>query len=218
LNEKSIYAVHAALGLSVSDILLQGCQPIIVEGASDQHYFNAIKLYLIRNKKYAPNMELIFMPYGGVRGVPGVVSIVGGKDCELPIVILDDDGSGRAAKDKLQSGLYQHHTEAILGVGEFLNFENSEVEDLIPPTFMFRQIGRLFRDVEDESFEDVYIEGRPIIPQIETFASRYNIMLNKGWKVEVAKGVKQQLLKAKANDVSNDYISKWEALFNKFNR
>ena len=50
LNEKSIYAVHAAMGLSVSDILLQGCQPIIVEGPSDQHYFNAMKLYLIRNK------------------------------------------------------------------------------------------------------------------------------------------------------------------------
>ena len=35
LNEKSIYAVHAAMGLGVSDVLLQGCQTIIVEGASD---------------------------------------------------------------------------------------------------------------------------------------------------------------------------------------
>lgn len=98
LNEKSIYAVHAALGLSVSDILLQGCQPIIVEGPSDQHYFNAIKLYLIRNKKYAPNMELVFMPSGGVRGVAGVVSIVSGKDGELPLVILDADGSGKVQR------------------------------------------------------------------------------------------------------------------------
>ena len=31
LNEKSIYAVHAAMGLSVSDILLQGCQNIIAD-------------------------------------------------------------------------------------------------------------------------------------------------------------------------------------------
>lgn len=30
LNEKSLYAVHAALGLSVSDVLLQGCQAIVV--------------------------------------------------------------------------------------------------------------------------------------------------------------------------------------------
>lgn len=217
LNEKSIYAVHAALGLSVSDILLQGCQPIIVEGPSDQHYFNAIKLYLIRNKKYAPNMELVFMPSGGVRGVAGVVSIVGGKDGELPMVVLDADGSGKSAKDKLQSGLYQHNTNAILNVGEFLDFDNGEVEDLLPPNLMFRQIDRLFRDVEDEFFEDAYIEGQAIVPQIEAFATRHNVELAKGWKVEIAKGVKQQLLKVKDNSIPDSYINKWAELFNKFN-
>lgn len=216
LNEKSIYAVHAALGLSVSDILLQGCQPIIVEGPSDQHYFNAIKLYLIRNKRYTPNMELVFMPSGGVRGVAGVVSIVGGKDGELPLVVLDADGSGKGSKDKLQGGLYQHQPEAILDVGEFLDIELSEVEDLLPPTLMFRQIDRLFRDVDD-NFEDAHVEGKAIVPQVEEFASKHNIELNKGWKVEVAKGVKQQLLKAKADTIPEFYVSKWEALFNKFN-
>ena len=45
---KSIYAVHAAVGLTVSDIILQGCQPVIVEGASDQFYLNGIKNYLVR--------------------------------------------------------------------------------------------------------------------------------------------------------------------------
>ena len=218
LNEKSIYAVHAALGLSVSDILLQGCQPIIVEGPSDQHYFNAIKLYLIRNKKYAPNMELVFMPSGGVRGVAGVVSIVSGKDGELPLVILDADGSGKSAKNKLQSGLYNHNPDAIIDIGEFLDFDNGEVEDLLPPSLMIRQISRLFRDIEDEYFDDFFVEGQAIVPQVETFAKKYNITLSKGWKVDVAKGVKQQLQKAKANTVPDEYLTKWESLFNKFNR
>lgn len=218
LNEKSIYAVHAALGLSVSDILLQGCQPIIVEGPSDQYYFNAIKIYLIHNKKYAPNMELIFMPSGGVRGVAGVVSIVSGKNGELPLVILDADGSGKGAKDKLQSGLYKHNTEAIIDVGEFLDFDNGEVEDLIPPKFIIRQISRLFRDVEDEDFEDFFATGKAIVPQIEAFAEKYNITLPKGWKVDVARGVKKQLLNAKISSVSDEYLKKWDSLFDKFNR
>lgn len=218
LNEKSIYAVHAAMGLSVSDILLQGCQPIIVEGPSDQHYFNAIKLYLIRNKKCAPNMELVFMPSGGVRGVAGVVSIVSGKDGELPLVVLDADGSGKSAKDKLQSGLYKHSTDAIIDVGELLDFDNGEVEDLIPPMLMARQIGRLFRDVEDEYFEDFLVTGQAIVPQVEAFAEKYNIALPKGWKVDVARGVKQQLQKANANVVPDEYLTKWVTLFDKFNR
>ena len=218
LNEKSIYSVHAALGLSVSDILLHGCQPIIVEGPSDQHYFNAIKLYLIRNKKYAPNLELVFMPSGGVRGISGVVSIVGGRDGELPFVILDADGSGKGANDKLKSGLYQHDKEAIVDIGEFLDFDNGEVEDLIPASIIIRQIARFFRDVDGEEFEDIHIKGQAIVPQIEAFASRHRIELDKGWKVDLAKWIKQQLIRAKADDVTEDYITKWEAIFNKFNR
>lgn len=218
INEKSIYAVHAALGLSVSDILLQGCQPIIVEGPSDQHYFNAIKMYLIRHNEFTPNMELVFMPSGGVRGVAGVVSIVSGKDGELPLVVLDADGSGKSAKDKLQSGLYKHSTDSIIDVGEFLDFENGEVEDIVPPRLILRHIGRLFREIEDEDFEDYYVEGKAIVPQVESFAKLHSIDLPKGWKVDVSRGFKQQLLKAKDDVVPDDYMNKWKKLFNMFNR
>lgn len=117
------------------------------------------------------------MPSGGVRGVPGIVSIVGGKSGELPLVILDADGSGKSSKTKLQSGLYQHQKDAIIDAGQFLNLENSEVEDLLPPQLMFRPIERFFRDVEDEIFEDIFEEGQATIPQIEKFAERHTIYI-----------------------------------------
>lgn len=215
LNEKSIYAVHAALGLSVSDILLQGCQPIIVEGPSDQNYLNAIKLYLIRNQKFSPNMEIVFIPSGGVRGVPGVVSIVSGKNGELPIVILDSDQSGKEAKKKLLSGLYQASPEKVIEVAEFSAIENCEFEDIIPFDLMKRQLDRLFRDVEDEDIFDVISENEAIIPQIERFAKNHNMELGKGWKVDLSRSVKQQLLKSKS--IVSDYIEKWIQLFEKFN-
>jgi len=37
---KSVYAAYAAVGMSVSDVLLVGCQPAVVEGPSDQHYLS----------------------------------------------------------------------------------------------------------------------------------------------------------------------------------
>ncbi|MBD5463041.1 MAG: AAA family ATPase [Lachnospiraceae bacterium] len=215
LNEKSIYAVHAALGLSVSDILLQGCQPIIVEGPSDQNYLNAIKLYLIRNQKFMPKMEIVFIPSGGVRGVPGVVSIVSGKNGELPLVILDSDQSGRDAKKKLLSGLYHASPERIIEIAEFSDIENCEFEDMIPIDLMKRPLDRLFRDVEDEDFFDVLLENEAIIPQIEMFAKRNKIELRKGWKVELSRTVKQQFLKV--SNLPKDYIEIWEKLFEKFN-
>ena len=216
INEKSIYAVHAALGLSVSDILLQGCQPVIVEGSSDQYYLNAIKLYLIRTGKFTPNLEMVFVPTGGVKGVPGVVSIISGRNGDLPIVILDSDKSGKDAKHRLQSNLYSNAKERLLEIGEFVGFDNSEIEDIIPIELLSRQLGRLFRDIEDENFQDEYDSSQPIIPQIELFANKHNISLDVSWKVQVAEDVKKQLLKPKTI-VSDDSIDKWVALFNKLN-
>ena len=72
---------------------------------------------------------MVFVPSGGVKGVSGVVSILGGKTEELPYVILDSDRSGLDAKKKLLSGLYKSQNERVLEVKDFLNMENSEVED-----------------------------------------------------------------------------------------
>ena len=216
LNAKSIYAVHAAMGLSVSDILLQGCQPVIVEGPSDQYYFNAIKAFLIREKKIAPKRELVFVPSGGVKGVSGVVSILGGKTEELPYVILDSDRSGADAKKKLLSGLYKNQNERVLEVKDFLNMENCEVEDLIPYELQTKGVDRLFRNC-DEEFEDQYLNKQPIVPQIEEFAKKSNVELEKGWKVELAKVVKQRLKNKTVDEIKETYVCKWEQIFEKLN-
>lgn len=216
LNEKSIYAVHAAMGLSVSDILLQGCQNVIVEGPSDQHYLNAIKSFLIKEKKIAPKQEIVFVPSGGVKGVPGVVSILSSKTDELPYVLVDSDESGQNAKKKLQSGLYNDQRGRIIEVKDVTNVDNSEVEDLIPYALLSRGIDRLFMTVEDETFEDVYNATNPILSQIESFAQKHSIELKKGWKVELAKLAKQALKNKKVSDIPDEVIIKWVALFEKF--
>lgn len=215
LNEKSIYAVHAALGLSVSDIILQGCQPIIVEGPSDQNYLNAIKLYLLRSQQYVPEMELVFVPSGGVRGVPGVVSILSGKKGDLPLVILDSDKSGQDAKKKLLSGLYQESPDKLIDIFDISGLSGSEIEDLIPIHLMRRPLDRMFRDVDDEDINDFLTSDMPIIPQIEAFAEKHGVSLAKGWKVDLSKLVKQQLQKIKLGNIPEEFITKWVSLFNK---
>lgn len=218
LNEKSIYAVHAAMGLSVSDILLQGCQNIIVEGPSDQHYLNAIKSFLIKEKLFAPKQEMVFVPSGGVKGVPGVVSILSGKTEELPYVLVDSDISGQDTVKKLSSGLYKEQKNRIIQVKDITNLDNSEVEDMIPYALLSRGIGRLFLTVEDETFEDNYDASIPILPQIEGFAKKYSIELNRGWKVELAKSVKQLLKKKKTTDIDEEIKVKWINLFKMFEK
>lgn len=214
LNEKSIYAVHAALGLSVSDIILQGCKPIIVEGPSDQIYLNTIKQILISNKQIAPKDEIVFVPSGGVKGIQGVVSIIGSKNNDLPYVIIDSDKSGADTKSKLERGqLYSEDKKKILEIKDYAGFEGSEIEDIIPIDILFKAlIKTLPRDIDDD-FEDSYVENSPIVPQIEKFASDHNVKLTKGWKVELAKKIKPLMLK---KEFSKEECKIWKKLFSKF--
>lgn len=212
INQKSIYAVHAAMGLTVSDILIQGCQPVIVEGPSDQHYLNAIKTFLIKTKRIAPSKELIFVPSGGVKGISGVVSILCGKGDKLPYVIVDSDKSGKDAIKKLQSGLYNEEHDKIIEIQTIVEMENSEVEDIIPFSLLEKGIDHIFNSVE-EVFSDIYDDNKPIVGQIENFAANNGVELDKGWKVELAKYAKKAMERAKEDKIESSYIDRWIKLF-----
>lgn len=218
LNEKSIYAVHAAMGLSVSDVLLQGCQIVIVEGVSDQYYFNAIKTFLVKEKMFTPLQEIVFMPSGGVRGIAGIVSMISSKAEDLPYVIIDSDKSGEDAKKKLISSLYEGDRQKIIEIKDFTNKENAEVEDIIPFKFQERSINRLFNKLEDVYFEDAYKSEETLVRQVEKFAEENNIELAKGWKVDVSKDVKKQMSNKKKGDIDDEYVQNWKKLFLELNK
>lgn len=193
-RDTSVYAVHAALGLSVSDIMLNGCQPVIVEGASDQYYLNAIKTYLIASGLFKPPKDIVFMPAGGVKGVSAIASIVSAKG-ELPYVIIDGDTSGTSFKDKLKKDLYKEEDHKLICLKDFVEgLEAVEIEDIIPFNCISKAIDRLFRSVDDFEFDEVYDSKKSLLSQIEEYARMNRVLLPKGYKVEIAKFAKQKII------------------------
>lgn len=216
IGEKSIYAVHAALGLTVSDVMLQGSKVVIVEGVSDQFYLSAIKNALIRDKQFAPQREIVFAPAGGAKGVQGIASLVSSLSDGLPLVVLDSDKAGEEFKRKLENSLYKECKERIISVGDVTGIEQSEVEDLIPYEFISRAVEKLL-GVQDEDDEFEPESGKPILPQIEAFARDRGITLDRGWKVTVSKAFKRALFGRKQRVIPEDYLEKWTLLFEKLN-
>ena len=193
-RDTSVYAVHAALGLSVSDIMLNGCQPVIVEGTSDQYYLNAIKTYLIASGLFKPSKDIVFMPAGGVKGVSAIASIVSAKG-ELPYVIIDGDTSGTSFKDKLKKDLYKDEEHKLICLKDFVEgLEAVEIEDIIPFSCISKAIDRLFRNVDDFEFDEVYDSKKSLLSQIEEYARMNRVQLPKGYKVEIAKFAKQKII------------------------
>lgn len=213
---QSIYPVHAALGLSVSDTLLQGCINVIVEGTSDQYYLSALKNFLIGRGLILPSREIIFIPAGGVKGITAVVSIISGKDQALPIVLLDGDGPGLSSAKKLRESTFESSPHNVIVVNDYIELESAEIEDLIPVDFLAGIVTRMLPRPADleEDFLDIVKPGTPIVQQIETYASSNNIELEKGWKVELAQRTKTQLLRNKSGkSIDDSTIEMWVRLF-----
>src|SRR5690606_25715859 len=130
--EKSIYPIHAALGLTVSDTLLLGCLPVLVEGVSDQVYLSLLMRFLIGKGELQYSKEIVFIPTGGVRGMGPVSKLVSSREDDLPFVLLDSDKTGKEYAKNLKSGKYRDEKDKVLGVADFLSDKEYEIEDLIP--------------------------------------------------------------------------------------
>jgi len=206
------YAVLAALGLSVADSLLIGCTPVIVEGPSDHHYLGAMKNLLVAAGRLKTGRELVFPPAGGAKTVRAVASILGARDENLPMALFDSDVPGKKLAQELRSSLYAAAKDRVLEVGTFIEMEGSEIEDLLPSELIVQQLDRWQREPE-QAFAEVYQPGQPIVPQIEAWAATHHLELARGWKVELAKRVKQYLLQRGPGAVLDTTLQRWGQLF-----
>lgn len=188
ISEKSIYPIHAAIGITVSDTLLIGCQPVLVEGVSDQIYLQQIKKYVLAEGKYKNDKEVVFIPTGGVKGMSPVVKILLGREDNLPYVIMDSDKPGKDKIKQLHNGLYAEEKEKVIPVSEFIGEGEFEIEDLMPLDELARIFAKQYRRVNSEDeFDYLYDKNEPIVNQMEAFAKNNGYTLTEGWKVDLAK-------------------------------
>lgn len=194
---QSIYPAHAALGLSVSDTLLVNCNPILVEGESDQVYLSALKSLLISKGRIAPLKEIVFIPTGGVKGIKATSAILSGAGEVKPPVILDGDKPGTKMAMELKADLYAADPNKIILISEYTDLQDGEIEDLFPKPKIARLIARFLPRPEDdeEEFDDFVVDDKPICNQVEEFCKAHHIPLEKGWKVRLATNIKREILR-----------------------
>lgn len=214
-SKGATYAVHSALNLTVAESFLLGCSPVIVEGPSDQHYLTAIKNVLISKGEISPPSELIFPPAGGARTANIIASILMGRDDKLPIVLLDGDTAGKQAAGALKSNLYSGSELRLLSTDDFTSMNESEIEDLMPSSLMIQVLDRQERRAEVD-FEDTYEAGKPLVPQVKSWAKTNGFELEKDWKVKLSIGVKEKLLNNPDRHLVEGTVQKWKKLFESF--
>ncbi len=209
------YAVHSALNLSVAESLLVGCQPILVEGASDQHYLTTIKSLLVAEGKIKPKRELVFPPCGGTKTARAVASILTGRDDSLPKVLLDGDGPGKRLAESLRGELYASAPDRVLLVSDFVGMDKAEIEDLFPPEYIADELDRMIREA-DERLADVIKRTEPFVGQVELWATNQRVNLIPHWKVHLSVRVKQRALTQGLVSFPVEVVERWVRLFEAF--
>lgn len=119
-----------------------------------------------------------------------------------------------AEVDKYACLTYEH----LYGENPNNDLTSEKFKNTVENSLLSRGIDRLFLTVEDETFEDAYDSTRPVLPQIEAFAKKHSIEPKQGWKVELAKSVKQLLKNKKTTDIDEETKTKWVNLFKKFEK
>lgn len=206
------YAVYSALNLSVSESLLLGCRPTIVEGPSDQHYLSATKTALIAGKKISPSRELVFPPSGGAKTAKAIAGMLSGTMESLPKMLLDSDEQGEKFAASAKSSLYAAEKEKVCGAGDFIGLKGAEIEDLMDRKVLVAAVDRRFRNAEN-LFELVFDKTRPIVPQIEKWATDEGLDLELGWKVDLAKDYKRLIVARGLDGTDDDTVSLWVKMF-----
>ena len=209
------YAVHSALNLSVAESLLLGCQPVIVEGPSDQLYLTTIKSLLLSGGKITPGRELVFPPSGGTKTARIVASILTGRDENLPVILLDADTAGKKMAKEIKSSLYAEQPERVLSVGEFVGYDNAEIEDLFPFDLLADEMDRMEREPE-KRLADVIRKDEPFVGQVKEWATSQGVKLSQGWKVKLARRVKERALTKGIGWFKDDVVDRWVQLFDAF--
>lgn len=219
VNAGAAYAVHSALNLSVGESILVGCRPVLVEGASDQHYLTAIKSLLVANGAIKPSREIVFVPSGGASNIRVVAGILAGRDGKPPTVLLDADRAGAKAVKALTSdnGLYAGHREKVLSMDKVADDvgEGAEVEDLLPPKLLAKVLDGMLREGEVR-LQDEIENGVPFVEQVRSWATSQSVVLRKHWKVELARRVKERVVQRSINEFDEPVAERWSKLFAAF--
>jgi len=132
------------------------------------------------------------------------------RDNELPYVLLDSDKTGKEYVKQLKNGTYKQQQEKVLEVADFLSDKAFEIEDLMPSKSFVDNIDRTYRG--KTYFDDDFVDGEPIVDQVEKWAKGAGVDLQKGWKVDFARELINNFDRA-MKTVPPELEEKWLSLF-----
>jgi predicted ATP-dependent endonuclease of OLD family len=196
------FPLHVAMGFSLAQTLFVSPYNLVVEGAHDLWFMEAMSGILKGFGKTCLNEKLAVSSAGGAPKVPYQVSLLSGHKLKVA-VLLDGDGEGVTAKTALIKN-WILDDKLILGTDDASGIAGSTVEDLFDPIFYVAAVNETYPELKiDASTLDA---TKPVLPQIEAIAAK---SFNKG---SVAKRILKMIQVATEQELGST-IARFEKVF-----
>ena len=208
-DTETIFPLQAAAGYAMVRGLFKNKKNVLVEGLTDYLYLHGLNLCCHALRRKGLPEDIYITPCGGTKMVGHIASLFLGQQVR-PVVLLDGDDAGRVRRDALMKELYAGHERAVLMLGDVLEKEKCETEDIIGEATILpvlkEVVGKVSLNQDDRS------KGS-LVDQIKSAAMRHGVELPDGWKPEVAQRIVRAWSRTEPKDMPGEILDRAEALF-----
>lgn len=190
-DRDTIFPVEAAASFAILEGLFKYQKNLLVEGYTDYYYLHALSQECAKLRRHTLPDGILITPCGGASLVSPLASMFLARKVR-PVILLDDDQTGRSRSQALLQKLYSGHTSHILLLGEVFEIDDKDVEmeDVFGEELILGSLRKALNvviHITEEDRREVESSKNRSLPQIiKATAKRTNIHLPKNWKHTVA--------------------------------
>lgn len=143
--DDSLFPLQAALGYDIHQTLFVGPNTLLVEGASDMLYLNAISAILQREGREGLSADWTLTPVGGASKIPTFVRLLTGQKGMTLATLIDIQNKDRPIieavyRDKLLK------KANVLTFADFTGAKEADIEDMFEPDFYLTLFNEEYKD------------------------------------------------------------------------
>ncbi|MDL2400401.1 AAA family ATPase [Rhizobium mayense] len=127
----TLFPLQGALGYEITQSLFVGKHTLLVEGASDILYLQALSDALKARKRSGLDPRWTLCPTGGIGNVKAFVSLFGGNKLDIAVLADQTKPDTKKIEELRRSQILQ--SGRVFTISDFTDKEESDIEDLFDP-------------------------------------------------------------------------------------
>lgn len=141
----SLFPLQGALGYEIYQTLFVGPNSVVLEGASDLLYIQALSAILAQNGREALNPAWTLTPVGGADKVSTFVALIGAKTSMCVATLIDFQKSNAQTVENLYKRKLLDRNR-VLTFAHFTGKAEADIEDMFDPDFYLRLVNEEYKN------------------------------------------------------------------------